>query len=64
MIKLPYMYVVRDAEKSSTPRTIFLSILLQNGIFLKTANGYYCFIVVLSNDYETNLHFIFVWTAE
>ena len=57
-------YVVRDTEKCSTPCTIFLSILLQNGIFLKTANGYYCFIVVLSNDYETNLHFIFVWTAE
>ena len=39
-----------------------LYFILQNGVFLKTANGYYCFIVVLSNDYETNLHFIFVWS--
>ena len=62
MIKLPY--VVRDAEKSTTSRNIFLSILLQNGVFLKTTSGYYCFIVVLSNDYKTNLHIIFVWTLD
>ena len=61
-MKLPY--VVRDAEKCTTSGTIFLSILSQNGIFRKTVGGYYPFILVLSNDHETNLHFIFVLIAE
>ena len=58
-------YVVRDAEKSSGPCTIFLSILLWNGVSLKTTSGYIAlYIVVLWDNYKTNLHFIFVWTTE
>ena len=45
--------------------TIFGSISLPNGISLKTTSGYIAIIViVLSDEYETNLHFIFVRTAE
>ena len=35
----------------------FQPISLENGIFLKTASGYYCFIVVSKDDYETNFYF-------
>ena len=35
-------------QRNAPPHALFfLSILLHNGVFLKTASGYYCFIVVL-----------------
>ena len=57
-------YVVWDTEIPSNSCTLFVSILLPNGISLKTTSGYIALIVVLWDEYETNLHFMFVWTAE
>ena len=60
-----YVFGLPNAKITAfTVFTFFLSILLQNDIFLKTKSGYYHFIVLLWDDYETNLHFIFVWTTE
>ena len=41
-------YVVRDPEKSSTPCTFFLSILLRNGFSLKKTSGYIAFCSAIS----------------
>ena len=57
-------YVIQDAEKSPTPYNFLMSILLQNGISPKTNSGYICFMVVLWDDYETNINVMFVWTKE
>ena len=49
---------LRDAKKTSTPQTFILSILLPTSVSSRQPVD----ILVLWANYETNLHFIFVWS--
>ena len=42
----------------------YVSVSLLNGISIKMTSGYIALIVVLWDEYETNLHFMIVWTTE